>query len=223
MRPLFKTLETLRKDLAVSLGFGAMAGVIDLQIPILNQFLQQAQDQLWRDVRWRYLLRKHTEDLGVGQRVLDVPDDAPVGVLFGVFVKDGDQWRRLFAGVPREGEDDIGLPQFFELTARHEGVMQLEFSPVPDQVVPVRIEYYAQPGRFSQNDDPCSVPDDLLLTLAIAMAKGHYRQPDVQLYTDRFGQMLRQAKSENFGVDGERREAEFDPFSVPVRDNQRIG
>ena len=55
MRPLFKTLAELRESLAVSLGFGAMAGVIDLQIPILNQFLQQAQQQLWRDVRWRYL------------------------------------------------------------------------------------------------------------------------------------------------------------------------
>ena len=45
MRPLFKTLAELRESLAVSLGFGAMAGVIDLQIPILNQFLQQAQQQ----------------------------------------------------------------------------------------------------------------------------------------------------------------------------------
>ena len=44
MRPLFKTLAELRESLAVSLGFGAMAGVIDLQIPILNQFLQQAQN-----------------------------------------------------------------------------------------------------------------------------------------------------------------------------------
>ena len=83
MRPLFKTLAELRESLAVSLGFGAMAGVIDLQIPILNQFLQQAQQQLRRDVRWRYLLKQHIEALGVGQRVLDVPDDAPIGVMFG--------------------------------------------------------------------------------------------------------------------------------------------
>ena len=46
MRPLFKTLAELRESLAVSLGFGAMAGVIDLQIPILNQFLQQAQQHV---------------------------------------------------------------------------------------------------------------------------------------------------------------------------------
>jgi hypothetical protein len=85
----------------VSLGFGAMAGVIDLQIPILNQFLQQAQQQLRRDVRWRYLLKQHIEALGVGQRVLDMPDDAPIGVMFGVYGLYQDNWYEIKAGLPR--------------------------------------------------------------------------------------------------------------------------
>lgn len=131
MRPLFKTLAELRESLAVSLGFGAMAGVIDLQIPILNQFLQQAQQQLWRDVRWRYLLKQHIEALGVGQRVLDVPDDAPIGVMFGVYALYQDNWYAVKAGLPRVGEPDGGYPLWYELTAREQGVMQLEFEPVP--------------------------------------------------------------------------------------------
>lgn len=82
--------------------------------------------------------------------------------------------------------------------------MQLEFEPVPEEEpVKIRIEYYAEPKRFTQDDDFCSVPDDLLLALAVVMGKGHYRQQDVQLYADRFANMLRQAKAENFGVDGE--------------------
>ena len=132
MRPLFKTLAELRESLAVSLGFGAMAGVIDLQIPILNQFLQQAQQQLWRDVRWRYLLKQHIEALGVGQRVLDVPDDAPIGVMFGVYALYQDSWYAVKAGLPRVGEPDGGYPLWYELTAREQGVMQLEFEPVPE-------------------------------------------------------------------------------------------
>ena len=44
---------------------------------------------------------------------------------------------------------------------------------------------------------------DSPLALAVVMGKGHYRQQDVQLYADRFANMLRQAKAENFGVDGE--------------------
>ena len=204
MRPLFKTLAELRESLAVSLGFGAMAGVIDLQIPILNQFLQQAQQQLWRDVRWRYMLKQHIEALGVGQRVLDVPDDAPIGVMFGVYALYQDNWYAVKAGLPRVGEPDGGYPLWYELTAREQGVMQLEFEPVPeDEPVQIRIEYYAEPKRFTQDDDFCSVPDDLLLALAVVMGKGHYRQQDVQLYADRFANMLRQAKAENFGVDGE--------------------
>lgn len=199
MRPLFKTLAELRESLAVSLGFGAMAGVIDLQIPILNQFLQQAQQQLWRDVRWRYLLKQHIEALGVGQRVLDVPDDAPIGVMFGVYALYQDNWYAVKAGLPRVGEPDGGYPLWYELTAREQGVMQLEFEPVPEEEpVKIRIEYYAEPKRFTQDDDFCSVPDDLLLALAVVMGKGHYRQQDVQLYADRFANMLRQAKAENF-------------------------
>lgn len=218
MRPLFKTLAELRESLAVSLGFGAMSGVIDLQIPILNQLLQQAQQQLWRDVRWRYLLKKHTEDLGVGQRVLDLPDDAPIGALFGVYAEERGRWRALFAGVPREGEEARGTPAWYELTAREEGVMQLEFEPVPQEApVKIRIEYYAEPKRFTQDDDFCSVPDDLLLTLAVVMGKGHYRQSDVQLYADRFTNMLRQAKADNFGVDGEQQYVADERYSVPVR------
>ena len=224
MRQQFRTLAQLRESLAVSLGFGAQAGVIDLQIPILNQFLQQAQSQLWREVDWRYLLKKHTEDLCIGQRVLDLPDDAPMGVLYGVYAQDGADWYQLSAGVPRVGEvPERGLPLYYEQTAREEGTIQLEFEPVPETApVPIRIEYYAAPKRFERDNDRCSVPDDLLLTLALVMAKGHYRQADVQLYTDRYAVMLRQAKSDNFGVDGEERQVLYDPYAVPVKPHQLV-
>ncbi|OSI16508.1 hypothetical protein BWD09_07010 [Neisseria dentiae] len=222
MRPLFKTLAELRQSLAISLGFGAMAGVIDLQIPILNQFLQQAQSQLWRDVNWRYLYRQHIEDLGLGQRVLDLPDDAPLGNINGIYAYINDEWRELRAGIPRSGEIvSYGYPIWYELTGRQFDVLQVEFEPVPtDKPIPIRIEYYAAPENFTNDDDRCSVPDDILLTLAIIMAKGHYRQPDVQLYADRFSKMLIHAKAENFGVDGEvfrPCRALYDPYAEPVK------
>lgn len=222
MRPLFKTLVELRQDLAVTLGFGAMRGMIDLQVPILNQFLQQAQNQLWRDVDWRYLYRQHIEDLGLGQRVLDLPDDAPLGNICGVYAFNGYGWNELKAGIPRSGREPAGrYPLCYELTGRHYDVLQVEFFPVPDdKPVTIRIEYYAAPARFTDDMDRCSVPDDLLLTLAVVMAKGHYRQPDVQLYSDRFSKMLIDAKAENFGVDGEIKRfghLDYDPYGEPVR------
>lgn len=218
MRPLFKTLSELRQDLAVSLGFGAASGMIELQIPILTQFLQQSQAQLWRDVRWRHLLRTHVEDLGVGQRVLDLPDGFSIGELDAVYKSTGSQWSMLRRGMPI-GVDlyQSGCPEAFEVSARYAGdAVQIEFWPLPEELISVRVDYYAAPARFIQNQDRASVPDDLLLTLAVVMGKGHYRQPDVQLYADRFDKMLRHAKAENFGVDGEIRHVVRDPYSNPV-------
>lgn len=223
MRPLFKTLGELRRDLAVSIGFGAMAGAVDVQIPILNQFLQQAQMQLWRDVNWLYLHKRHQEDLGIGQSVLDLPDDAPLGNISGVYARRNGTWEELQQGIPKEEcAYNYGSPHWYGISARQYNVPQVEFFPVPnDKPVSIRIEYYAQTANFKNDDDRASVPDDLLLTLAIVMAKGHYRQPDVQLYADRFSKMLQHAKAENFGSDGETcspRRLDYDPYRFPVRD-----
>lgn len=204
MVPMFRTLADLRQSLAVSLGFGAMAGVIDLQIPILNELLQQAQAQLWRDVKWRYLFKQHKERLGVNQRVLDMPDDAPLGTISGVFAEYNGCSYELRAGIIRTGEVSRGgIPRFYEQTARAFGVYQIEFDPIPeDEPVLIRIEYYAAPARFKVDTDYCSIPDDILLALAVVKGKAHYRQPDVQLHTDVFSAMLRKAKIDNFGVTG---------------------
>lgn len=224
MRPQFKTLEELRENLAVSLGFGAVPGAIDLQIPILTQFLQQAQQQLWRDVRWQHLLRTHIEPLGVAQRVLDVPDDFSVGKVEQVYRRQGGGWQKLTQGFPvfMDGERK-GPPEFYEVSARFDGRhAQIEFWPLPQELVAMRIDYYAVPQRFTHNNDRASVPDDLLLALALVTGKGHYRQPDVQLYADRFNNMLRQAKADNFGSDGEVRQTYADLYSVPVGAHQIV-
>ena len=64
------------------------------------------------------------------------------------------------------------------------------------------MDYYAQPSRFTQNKDHASVPEDLLITLAIVMGKAHYSQSDVQLYTSQFEEMMRRVRSLNFDSEG---------------------
>lgn len=297
MRPTYRTLGELRQSLAISLGFGAVSSMVSLQQPMLDELLRQAQDQLWRDVHWRHLLRVHDEALDHNQRVLDIPDDAKTGRVERVFVTadfeafreflceggpqvtpvDGgfetfpnDELNRpipaikyrnptikpcaalyeLRHGIPRAGVACYGMPKFFEISARYDGnAAQLEFAPIPQggsgdakmkpwwwdlemggrpypftrEFMPacmVRIEYYAAPERFIQDNDRASVPDDLILTLAIVMGKAHYRQPDAQLYVDRFDRMLRSAKADNFGAEGEQAaqpRATDDPYLNPVR------
>lgn len=41
-------------------------------------------------------------------------------------------------------------------------------------------------------------------------------------YTDRYAVMLRQAKADNFGVDGEERKVVYDPYAVPVKPHQLV-
>lgn len=203
MKSRFRTLSELRQSLAILLGFGAQAGVIDLQIPFLNEQLQSAQMQIWREIAFRYLQKKHEETLGVGQKVLDLPDDNPLGKLYGIYLLDGTRWVRLREGIPRQTGNQQSQPNCFELTAREEGDLQIELYPVPEKLYQIRVEYYASPKRFTQNNDRASLPDDLILTLATVFAKGHYRQPDVQMYADKYDRIMRDAKAQNFGADGE--------------------
>ena len=224
MRPIYKTLAELRQSLAINLGFGAQIGMIELQIPMLTNILQQAQDQLWRDVRWRHLLRSHEETLGAGQRVMDLPDDFAVGLLSGVFKLCHDVWVPIPEGFPRCRDTQTGEPIYFELSARYDADnIQTEFWPVPDTEIQIRMDYYAKPARFSHNTDRASVDDALVLTLATVIGKGHYKQADVQLYSDRFSNQLRQLKAANFGSDGEKRAINIDPYSRTVQPSQIRG
>lgn len=221
MRPKYRTLQQLRDSLAVSLGFGAAGGSQPNQIPILNEFLQQAQAQLWRDLRLNNSRKTHYESLGVNQEFLDVPDDMSVGDLQAVFWLDGDIWHRLHHGLP--DVYDLSLreePCYYGINVRGDGSnVQVQFYPVPCELIKIRMDYYAQPSRFTQNDDAASVPDDLLLTLAVVFAKAHYQQSDVQLYTSRFDAMLRKIKAQNFDSEGSRvcRTGFSDPYERPVK------
>ena len=98
MTPSFDTLGNLRRRLAVRLGFGAQADALGIQAPILDDFLQSAQVYLCRIIRWRHLQRLHVEDLGVDQRVMDLPDDCLIDGIHRVLVLDAGVWRHC-AGV----------------------------------------------------------------------------------------------------------------------------
>ena len=204
MTPSFDTLSNLRRRLAVRLGFGAQADALGIQAPILDDFLQSAQTYLCRIIRWRHLQRLHVEDLGVNQRVMDLPDDCLIDGIHRVLVLDAGAWREVKAGLPallRQRAEDIGTPRRYEFLAHDEGVGQLHFSPIPTSVVQIAIEYYAAPMRFTAGTDRASIPDDLIFLHALANAKAHYRQPDAQAASGQLDNALVKARIQNFGVD----------------------
>ena len=201
--PSFASLSELRKRLAIRLGFGAQANTITNQIPIFDDFLQSAQTYLCRSVKWRHLQCLHIDDLGVGQRVLDLPDGCGIDGVRRVLVLDGVEWREIKAGLPMDA-GETGCPIRYEFSANADGVGQLHFYPVPNDIVPVGIEYYAVPSRFTANDDRASIPDDLIFLHALANAKAHYRQPDAQAASGQLENALIRARESNFGVDDSR-------------------
>ena len=201
--PQFATLDELRRRLAIRLGFGAQADVIALQAPILDDFLQSAQMYLWREVSWRHLQKSVVETLGVGQRVMDLPDGADISSVKRVLVHDGSSWYEVPAGLPIRN-DETGVPLRYELLAHEAGVLQLHFYPVPVSAVDVAVEYLARPARFVHNTDRASLPDDLIFLHALVNAKAHYRQPDVQAANGQLESGLRKAREANFGVDDSR-------------------
>ena len=204
MTPSFDTLSNLRRRLAVRLGFGAQADALGIQAPILDDFLQSAQTYLCRMIRWRHLQRLHVEDLGVGQRVMDLPDDCLTDGIHRVLVLDAGVWREVKAGLPallRQRSEDTGIPLRYELLAHEEGVGQLHFQPIPTTKVQIAIEYYAAPARFTSSTDRASIPDDLIFLHALANAKAHYRQPDAQAASGQLDNALVKARIHNFGVD----------------------
>ena len=201
--PRFDTLGNLRKRLATRLGFGAQADVIALQLPMLDDFLQSAQTYLWRAVSWRHLQKVVSEPLGVGQRVMDLPDDADISSIKRVWVRDGTVWQEIGAGIPLRDEA-TGRPCRYELLAHEEGLLQLHFYPIPNELVDVKVEYEAVPARFTASTDRASLPDDLIFFHALINAKAHYREPDVQAVSGQYEQSLRAAREANFGVDDSR-------------------
>ena len=186
------------------LGFGAQADALGIQAPILDDFLQSAQTYLCRIIRWRHLQRLHVEDLGVDQRVMDLPDDCLIDGIHRVLVLDAGVWREVKAGLPallRQRSEDTGIPLRYELLAHEEGVGQLHFQPIPTTKVQIAIEYYAAPARFTSSTDRASIPDDLIFLHALANAKAHYRQPDAQAASGQLDNALVKARIHNFGVD----------------------
>ena len=220
MRPVYATLEQLRDRLAVALGFGAQGGAQPNQIHILNHFLQQSQSQIWHSLKLNQMNRVHYENLGANQEVLDLPSDCRVGALTGVYWKDGDVWRRLHHGLPKEYDTTLrDDPRYYGVNSRYDSSsLQVQFYPVPCKVIEVRMDYYAQPSRFTQNKDHASVPEDLLITLVIVMGKAHYSQSDVQLYTSQFEEMMRRVRSLNFDSEGSFNASRpFDAYGRPVK------
>lgn len=192
-----RTLSELRSALQRRLGFVATGSAAAAQAPILESFLQDAQESLW----WQYdppeLRRTHTFTTSPGQTLYDWPSDFDLHKLDGVTVIDeAGMHRPLPQGVDAYHDSDVTsrtIPERFDIGP------QLEIWPEPDDAYAMEIEYTALPARFTLDTDRASIDDSLLFLLALANAKAHYRHPDAKAYAQQAETALRAIQAKAHG------------------------
>jgi len=183
-----KTLGELRASLMSRLGFGAQAanpppGMTDL----LNSFLIEAQELLYRRYDVLRTERLFSWPLVAGVRLYDLPDNAevctkkldPRKVTWVGAVRD-EVWYPLVCGIPPElysHSDRTGYPQRYEIR------QCIEVWPAPEETSgSLVIKGHFGLEAFAADADKVTIDDRAVFLLALSNAKAHYRQPDAQNY-----------------------------------------
>lgn len=182
-----KTLGQLRGDLMARLGFGAQAALPPPGMTeLLNSFLIEAQELLFRRYNVLRTERFYSWPLEAGVNLYDLPDNAetctkkldPRSVTWVGAVRDG-QWYPLVCGIdPTLYSHDItGRPERYEIR------QCIEIWPKPDTSegsLVIKGHFGLEP--FAADTDKATIDDRAVFLLALANAKSHYRQPDAQNY-----------------------------------------
>ena len=191
---IYKTLGELRSDLSRRLGFGAQ-GSSGINSGLLDSFLQNAQDQLFRSFEWRNLIKYDEETLGQGQQFYDYATDCDPANVREVAVWDGSRWEPMTEGITWAMRSDDAQNQPY----RFERYAQMEVWPIPDAQYTIRRYYVATPGRFTQDNDRASLDDGLIFLHAVTNAKLHYKQADGEAYANQLNAMLTKLKGKSRG------------------------
>lgn len=189
-----ETLANLRRRLMVRLGFAAQAdnpppGMTDL----LNDFLQDAQEQLYRryDVlrterffRWTmtpgerfYDIRSNDEIDGEDPGHCDVTLDPRKVTWVGVSDLNG-VWYPLIEGIPPEAYTMIdaapGWPTRYEIR------QCIEVWPAPDEAYTLRIKGHFGLQPFTEDEDTTTIDPHAVFLFALGLGKRHYGKRDAE-------------------------------------------
>jgi hypothetical protein len=191
----YRTLGDLRAELIRRLGFGASGASAGVITATVDSFLFNAHVQLYNAHDWKRLRAYEDKTLGVGQYLIDYPDDANEERINDIQVLVNGVWRPVEAGIKHSDytyQDNTSYP------ARYEFYEQIEFLPKADQEYTVRIWYIKALTRFSQDADRCMIDDNLVFLHALANAKLHYKQADGQIYMNQLETLLSNLKTNSW-------------------------
>jgi hypothetical protein len=196
-----KTLQELRDKLRVRLGFGAQSSKSGPQTKILNDFIQEAQEDLYKEVDWKQLRKIWTLKPGIDQQHLDYPDDMGPNRILQIASRSADSIDPPDYSDMTEGIEiqHLNNKVDYDKPTRYELRDQIEIWPIMDEVgTAIRIEGLIRLERFEFDSDRLTVPGDGLVSLlALSKAKNHYRHNDWQEYLRDYNVQLNRAKSRN--------------------------
>lgn len=191
------TLAEMRKRLLRRLGFAAQAnnpppGMAEL----LNDFIQSAQEFLFREYSAFRRERFYTWNLIAGTRFYDLDAnadactkrlDARMISWAGLSQGDGN-WRPLYCGIDPAmyTSRGPGIPSHYDIR------QCIELWPAPvDATWQLRIKGQFGLAPLAADGDKTTVDPEALFLLAMANAKAHYGQPDAGNYTSQLTKYMR--------------------------------
>lgn len=201
----YRTLGDLRGELLARLGMGAQ-GASGASLTLLNSFLRNGQAQLYRAQDWKHLTDYADKPLGVGQNMLDYPTAGTMNTAVGcardqrilrIETYVSGQWKKLDEGIGTREWNYMGTQSW---PARFERFAQLLIYPKANAIYTVRFWFVRDLGRFTQDSDPATLDDEMILLHAVANGKAHYRHPDAAQYQGQLAQLMASLRGQSFGT-----------------------
>lgn len=201
-----ETLADLRRDVLVRLGYAAQADNPPPGMALLiDNFLQRGQNFLYRRYRALRTERFYRWTMTVGERFYGIRDNIDdcvrklePGMISWVGIEDlNGTWLPLRNGIRPEYYTSVtydGMPSVYEVR------QCIEVFPAPDEAYTLRVKGHFGLGRFTQDEDTCTLDSDLVFLWALANAKNHYGQPDAQDVAAQAQTYLRELVAETHGT-----------------------
>lgn len=191
------TLVELRKRLLRRLGFSAQVNRPPPGMPeLLDDFIRQAQEMLFRRYAVFRTERFFTWDLVAGTRFYDLDANAdecikklePRMITWAGISQGDDSWRPLVCGIDpvMYTSQGPGIPSHYEVR------QCIELWPAPvDTTWKLRVKGHFGLLPLEADDDETTIDPEAIFLLALANAKAHYGQPDAGNYASQLTTYVR--------------------------------
>jgi len=175
-------------------------------VPITDDLLEEAQDQLFQVFTDEKGTRVWDIDTGVNQRWYDIPDTCDIDRIDGMYAQQsGDSWHPLTRGINYGHDSDYDdiedYPYRYDIRYNSAtSKTQIEIWPKPGEIYAMRIEGSMEVGDFVKDADRASFDSRLILLYAIAYGKAHLGRQDAKSAMDAWTLRLNKIKANQHGT-----------------------